>query len=186
MASNPPRQAMSWGEVAGFALLAGVVAMLVLSGREPGRSLVAQGLPMPTLMAEGWLNADGPPNSDALKKGVVVVDCWATWCPPCRAAMPELARLYAQYEPLGVTFVGLTSEGMNDRQVIAQFINSVEGFDWPVGYGATPTFDMFAISALPTVIVFESGKVIWSSHQLNGIESTLDQAIANTGMATAN
>lgn len=179
MTSTQRQEPMSWGEIAGFALLAGVVGLLVFSGRDPVRELVATGTPLPPLMAEGWLNSEGPPSSSDLKQRVVVVDCWATWCPPCRAAMPKLAKLYAKYQPLGVEFIGLTSETARDRATIESFISNVDGFNWPVGYGARPTLDMLAITGLPTVIVFESGRAVWSGHELYDIEAALDQALAN-------
>ncbi len=38
---------------------------------------------------------------------IVVLNFWATWCPPCREEMPELAELHAQYQAKNVVVVGL-------------------------------------------------------------------------------
>jgi len=173
---------MSRGEFFGFFLLAIVVGVLVLSGRR-GRDeseLVPKGTPLPPWMAQGWLNVEGGSlTRESFNKKVVVVDCWATWCPPCRAAMPELAELYAKYQPLGVEFVGLTSQTERDRGAIKKFIASVDGFDWPVGYGAMPMQDSLGIQVLPTVIVFGvDGRAVWSGSQLFGIEAAIEQALA--------
>ncbi len=171
---------MSRGEFFGFALLALVVSLLVVSSRRGAGELVQPGTPLPPLMAEGWLN--GSVTSKSLVGKVVVVDCWSTRCPPCRAAMPALARLYAKYQPLGVEFVGLTSETERDRPAIEKFIRSIEGFDWPVGYGAMPMQDALGIQVLPTVIVFgPEGGAVWSSSKLYGIEAAIEQALAKVG-----
>ncbi len=93
--------------------------------------------------------------------------------------MPELATLYAKYQPLGVEFLGLTSETESDRPKLESFIASVDGFDWPVGYGTMPMRDMLGIQVLPTVIVFDKdGRAVWSGSQLYGIEAAIEQALA--------
>jgi thiol-disulfide isomerase/thioredoxin len=111
---------------------------------------------------------------------VVLVDCWATWCPPCRASMPKLARIYEKYRTLGVEFVGITPEGAVDRPAVEGFIGTVAGFDWPVGVGATPTLHMLGVSVLPTMVVFgKDGLAVWSSTSTEGLEAALDEALAN-------
>ena len=40
-------------------------------------------------------------------KGPVVVNFWGTWCPPCRKEIPDLIRLYKEYQPKGVEIIGL-------------------------------------------------------------------------------
>ncbi len=173
---------MSRGEFFAFALLALVVVVLVNSNRgQTGGEPVPLGTPLPPLMAEGWLNAAEGVSRERFAGKVVVVDCWATWCPPCRAAMPELAELYARYQPLGVEFLGLTSEMERDRPMVEKFIAKVDGFDWPVGYGSGPMMDMLGVQVLPTVIVFgPGGTAVWSGHHLEGMSAAIDQALAAT------
>lgn len=119
------------------------------------------------------------PTRENLAGKVVLVDSWATWCPPCRASMPKLARVYEKYADQGVEFVGLTPEGAEDRAAIEAFIGTVEGFTWPVGYGTTPTLDMLGVSVLPTMVVFgKDGKAQWSSTSTDGLEAALDEALA--------
>lgn len=47
--------------------------------------------------------------SDYAGKGkYVLVDFWASWCPPCRVAMPQIAELYKQYGKKGLEIVGVS------------------------------------------------------------------------------
>ena len=93
MSTSQRREPMSRGEFFAFAILAVVVGLLVVRSRESRVAPVLIGTPLPPIMATGWLNTDGPISREDLNGKVVVVDCWATRCPPCRRAMPQLAKL---------------------------------------------------------------------------------------------
>ena len=64
--------------------------------------------PAPELMVETWLT--DPPD----RKGkFVLVDIWATWCPPCRRAIPHLNELHAKFKDR-LVIIGLSSEPAKD------------------------------------------------------------------------
>lgn len=44
---------------------------------------------------------------------ILVVNYWATWCPPCRAEMPTFSRLYDKYKVNGVQFVGIAIDSVD-------------------------------------------------------------------------
>ena len=63
---------------------------------------------------EAWTDAEGQPVSLADYAGeVVVLNFWATWCPPCVKEMPSLDRLAAAMEDKGVAVVPVS----NDREI---------------------------------------------------------------------
>jgi thiol-disulfide isomerase/thioredoxin len=165
----------------------GIVALVVVLGLvawrtsiQPSRAPVQAGTPMPPMQVDGWLNVPQGESFDPTGK-LVVVDLWATWCPPCRAEMPRLAKVAAQYRPLGVEFVGLTNETERDVPAIEEFMASVPGFDWPVGYGAMDFWNALDIPGVPTLVVFgRDGKARWSSvgSGQSGLEAALDELLA--------
>ena len=47
------------------------------------------------------------------KDKVIVVNFWATWCPPCREEMPELSRLQEQYQDRGLVVLGISTDELD-------------------------------------------------------------------------
>jgi cytochrome c biogenesis protein CcmG, thiol:disulfide interchange protein DsbE len=64
---------------------------------------------------------------------VVLLDFWATWCPPCRMSIPELIRLQAHYGEKGFTVLGVSMDDPNqfsDRYLDA--FREKNGINYPI------------------------------------------------------
>ncbi|MGC1107366.1 MAG: redoxin domain-containing protein [Candidatus Acidiferrales bacterium] len=109
---------------------------------ERARELVAPDFDLQT--------ADGREiSNDSLHGRVVVLDFWATWCPPCRDAVPDLAYLRRQYagEPVEIVSISLDRNHAAWTQFVAkhhmdgdQFIDSTGDLGHRFGIRTIPTY----------------------------------------------
>lgn len=111
-----------WVAAAAVALVAaGAVGVLRWDGGgEPQRPTrleypIGQRPPAPPIAGE--LLAGGRYELAAQRGEVVVVNIWASWCPPCRAETADLERVYQATKELGVGFVGLDIEDERDAAI---------------------------------------------------------------------
>jgi cytochrome c biogenesis protein CcmG, thiol:disulfide interchange protein DsbE len=110
----------TWGRRSGSAALLVLAlvlgfALFLLNG--PMRPMLAEVQRLQSLVGQpaGDLAfqqvADGAPRRLWDFRGqVVVVNLWATWCPPCRAEMPDLNRLQREYQGRGLAVVTVSDE----------------------------------------------------------------------------
>jgi thiol-disulfide isomerase/thioredoxin len=93
------------------------------------------------------------------KGKVVLLNFWATWCPPCRAETPELIRWQREYGPKGLQIIGVTYPPTNRRKV-RSFLRAFK-VTYPVLLGARKTKSLFdAGETLPfTVVIDRAGNV---------------------------
>lgn len=93
-----------------------------------------------------------------LKGKVVVLDMWATWCPPCRASLPHLDKLYAEVKDKGVNIYAVNLQ--EDKEDIAQFIKTTN-LKTPVLLDTDGAVaQAYKASAIPqTVVIGKDGKV---------------------------
>ena len=92
--------------------------------------------------------------SDQFKGKIVVVDVWATWCPPCRAEIPGYVDLMKKYGKDGLVIIGVSmDEGGPD--VVKAFAGKF-GVNYPMVMGDDKMLAAFGgIEALPTTFLID-------------------------------
>ncbi|GAC1655046.1 MAG: TlpA disulfide reductase family protein [Vulcanimicrobiaceae bacterium] len=102
---------------------------------------------------------DGPVRSVwAFRGKIVVMNLWASWCPPCRAEMPDLQRLSSAYADKNVVVIGV-NEGESPQQAGA-FARSL-GIRFPVLLDQNQEYGrVYAALGMPTTFVINPQGIV--------------------------
>lgn len=115
-------------------------------------------------------------SSDELRGRVVLVNFWATWCPPCRWEMPAFERVYRDKREHGFVLLGLSRDRGGEAEV-REFL-AERGITYPVAFAPDDLVRAFGgVQALPTSILIDrEGRI---RQRVSGVfaEPTLRMAV---------
>lgn len=122
---------------------------------------------------------DGRTDALARYRGsVVVMNLWATWCPPCREEMPALQQFYAENKGKGVVVLGVDQ---GESAEAAGAFAREHGVTFPILLDADQQYGRsYAAIGLPTTVVVDR-----AGHVVRGIDGQLSLAQIRAAVAPA-
>lgn len=142
-----------------------------------------------------WTTFDGTTNANEseqklkdLQGKVVILDFWATYCPPCLEEIPHLKQLQAKYGKDNLEIVGLHVGGEEDRPKVPAFVEKLQ-IDYAL---ATPEDELTRFvfgreTAIPQTAIFDRRgrlvkKIIGFDRRIkNDLDAAVEQAINSNG-----
>jgi peroxiredoxin len=100
-------------------------------------------------------------NLDALRGKVVLLNFWATWCPPCRREMPDMEKLYQRFSSKGLVVLAVSDE---KRETVEDFLKK-QNYTFPVLLDPGRKVNTaFGIEGIPNSFLFDrQGKLVAQS-----------------------
>jgi thiol-disulfide isomerase/thioredoxin len=178
----PPSRGLARTLVSGAVIALAVAAVVHLGVEEARRvRLVHGGKPAPAFTLERF--GGGTVSLEGLQGKVVMLDFWATWCPPCRAEMPALTRLAKEYESKGLVFVAANQDDPETQKVeVGLFVDTLPALGPSVAFADGALGDAYRIEVLPTMyFIGRKGEILdaYTSYASEGtLRNRIERALA--------
>ena len=144
--------------------LAGAAVFLASIGHaDLAQGTRAPGFTLPTIDDKSFTLAD------CFKKPgkVVVLDIWATWCPPCRASIPHLVALDKKFKDREVQFVGVAIDKARDKGSVIDFARQRKiGYTIALDPEARKVGEPYGLATIPTMYLIDRNGMVRYVHTM--------------------
>ncbi len=142
------------------------------------------GDPAPALKIAEWVKGKAVDFKDGKGKNVYLIEFWATWCPPCRAAIPHLTELQKKHKDKGLVVVGVSI----DEQGVSAVRPFVKQNDDKMGYivavdnhrqTAEAYLDAVGVDGIPyAFLVDKAGRFVWHGYPDEAMDKVIEEILA--------
>jgi thiol-disulfide isomerase/thioredoxin len=123
-----------------------------------------------------------------LKKGVHVVEFWATWCGPCKVSIPHLTQMAKTYRgKVDFTGVSVLENGHNQLGQVRRFVAGMGSkMDYNVAFdGPGKAMELGYLKAagqegIPAAFLIKDGTILWIGHPMDSLDKVIDRVLAGS------
>ncbi|NIM02993.1 redoxin domain-containing protein [bacterium] len=110
------------------------------------------------------------------KGKVIILNFWATWCPPCREEIPDFVELYEEYKDEGLVIIGVNLD-RGDSRTVKQFSKNYK-INYPIVTGnVSVTQDYGGIRGIPTTFIIDRKGNIKEKYLGYRSKATFEEAV---------
>jgi peroxiredoxin len=96
----------------------------------------------------------------SLQNKVVLLEFWATWCPPCKTSVPELNELHKRYRDKDFVLLAISvDEGRNVKRKLTEFVEKY-GVTYKIVISDDLTSNLYGVTSIPVMFLLDKQHVI--------------------------
>jgi peroxiredoxin len=113
---------------------------------------------------------------------MIVLEFWATWCPPCKATIPELIAVQTKYAGRGVVVLGVSIDEGGEIQSRLSVFSKDHKINYPVLLGTEKVINAYNVMGIPATFLIGKDQKIISAYRgyVDRLEAIVSQQVDKT------